>query len=642
MLAINKLLKYWEPLRLEGDIGQVRNRQRREARVLQILEGIGFSWRVYFVAFFGFLASSWSLIAINITMPALFFVYDLHIEAGLHLDMATLVGTVLGMIIFGHIADRVGRSALYGFELLIVLAAIGGAAFSSQGYTSPGPIAGHSIDMNAALIWWRFALGLGIGAEYPMSAVIAAEFTSTAWRGTMLAAIFIAQPVGRLLAYGLSMAILSGYTNGKPEQTVIDMKLTVDNIWRLVLGLAGVPAVFAVVLRFFIPETPRFYSAVKRDLRKAIEVAVRLGSASPRPQDAESIDSDDLDEHGNSNHPQPSWGTSAWAYLFGTSQGWKRLFAITLQWLMLDVCFYGTGLDSPSTLAALWLDKKGTHPAQIWNDDPGHPDADIYSVLAENSKRTLLTTSIAALLGSVLAIPLVGFVSRKSLYVVTSLMLAIMFAANAIAISQTYSQPSHVASIVFYAITQFLFNIGPNTLTFVIAAEIFPTEFRGTCYGIAAAGGKVGAIIIRPIVSATMDEKNDKNLPILLGVFAVIMALMAALAWVEPFGIGFPVIQTVEEGERWPRRLNNRSLEDISPWPPIEDQEQEQQQEPAPEEEDMEHQAATEQTNGITATYYQHTPIAALYSRSRAADKDNIVEQPADTRYPQEDVSTRG
>lgn len=120
---------------------------------------------MFFVAFFGFLASSWSLIAINITMPALFFVYDLPLETDLHLDIATLVGTVLGMIIFGHIADRVGRSALYGFELLIVMAAIGGAAFSSQGYTSPGPIADHSIELNIALIWWRFALGLGIGAE---------------------------------------------------------------------------------------------------------------------------------------------------------------------------------------------------------------------------------------------------------------------------------------------------------------------------------------------------------------------------------------------------------------------------------------------------------------------------------------------
>jgi len=36
-----------------------------------ILDKMGFSWRIYAVAFLGFLASSWSLIAINIVSPAL-------------------------------------------------------------------------------------------------------------------------------------------------------------------------------------------------------------------------------------------------------------------------------------------------------------------------------------------------------------------------------------------------------------------------------------------------------------------------------------------------------------------------------------------------------------------------------------------
>ncbi|KAH7028824.1 major facilitator superfamily domain-containing protein [Microdochium trichocladiopsis] len=643
ILAINKLLKYWEPLDVATDISHVRNRQRREARVLQILEGIGFSWRIYFVAFFGFLASSWSLIAINITMPALTFVYNFHDKQDLILDCATLSGTVLGMILFGHLADRVGRSALYGFELLIVLSAVGGAAFTSQGYAATGPDGLHSMDMEAALIWWRVALGLGIGAEYPMSAVIAAEFTSTAWRGTMLAAIFIAQPVGRLLAYSLNIGILSGFANSyqqdmwatheemlSSDPSLAMPKLTVDKVWRLVIGLAGVPAVFAVALRIFIPETPRFYSAVKRDMRKAYEAAIRLGSASPRPEDAESCGSDDLDELDNTQEPQTSWGAAANAYFFGKSQGWKPLFAITLQWLLLDVCFYGTGLDSPSTLAALWLDKAPGEQRAEWNVDPGNPGAGIYDVLYWNSKRTLLTTSTSAIAGSICVIPLVGFVSRKTLFIVTSALLAVTFAATAISIHFTYAQaPSHVASIVFYAITQFLFNIGPNTLTFIIAVEIFPTEFRGTSYGIAAAGGKVGAIIIRPIVQ-TMGPKDGFRLPVLLGVFAVIMALMAVLAWIEPYGVGWPEIQRVDPGQNWFRRLNNLSLEEISPWPPILEDDEGEGQPQAPVEALKIHHAeeladepkrsTDEHADGAAApnNHHRHTPIAASYLRPHA------------------------
>jgi len=68
------------------------------------------------------------------------------------------------MVVFGHVADRVGRSALYGFEIIIVMAAIGGAAFSSAGFMIHNGES-SSLSIYAALLFFRFLLGLGIGAE---------------------------------------------------------------------------------------------------------------------------------------------------------------------------------------------------------------------------------------------------------------------------------------------------------------------------------------------------------------------------------------------------------------------------------------------------------------------------------------------
>ncbi|XP_039771782.1 putative inorganic phosphate transporter 1-13 [Panicum virgatum] len=48
---------------------------------------------------------------------------------------------------------------------------------------------------------------------------------------------------------------------------------------------------------------------------------------------------------------------------------------------------------------------------------------------------------------------------------------------------------------VMYGMTTFLANFGPNTTTFIIAAEIFPARLRSTCHGISEAFGKIGAII---------------------------------------------------------------------------------------------------------------------------------------------------
>jgi len=119
----------------------------------------------------GFLASSWSLIAVAIITPALYFIYDYHgqlnRDAGLVLDMVTLTATIIGMVVFGHAADRLGRSKLYGIEVLIMLAAIGGAAFSSAGFIIHQGREDEtgSLDIYAALFMFRALLGLGIGAE---------------------------------------------------------------------------------------------------------------------------------------------------------------------------------------------------------------------------------------------------------------------------------------------------------------------------------------------------------------------------------------------------------------------------------------------------------------------------------------------
>lgn len=54
----------------------------------------------------------------------------------------------------------------------------------------------------------------------------------------------------------------------------------------------------------------------------------------------------------------------------------------------------------------------------------------------------------------------------------------------------------HVAAFVFlYCLANFFQNFGPNTTTFIIPGEVFPTRYRSTSHGISAASGKLGAIV---------------------------------------------------------------------------------------------------------------------------------------------------
>jgi PHS family inorganic phosphate transporter-like MFS transporter len=64
---------------------------------------------------------------------------------------------------------------------------------------------------------------------------------------------------------------------------------------------------------------------------------------------------------------------------------------------------------------------------------------------------------------------------------------------------------SHVtaATIPFYLLAQVFFEIGPNFTTWMLAAELFPTKYRAFSHGIAAASGKLGAVLFQVFFQTT-------------------------------------------------------------------------------------------------------------------------------------------
>jgi PHS family inorganic phosphate transporter-like MFS transporter len=104
-------------------------------------------------------------------LPSLAFVYwanDPNADHETEINAITLTGSLLGQLIFGFLADRFGRRKLYGLELLVVIFGTLGLVQCSAGYHG-------SMNILGWIMFWRFFLGLGIGAEYPLSAVITAE-----------------------------------------------------------------------------------------------------------------------------------------------------------------------------------------------------------------------------------------------------------------------------------------------------------------------------------------------------------------------------------------------------------------------------------------------------------------------------------
>lgn len=105
-------------------------------------------------------------------LPMISYVYWNNEISSLRLttiNIATLAGTLLGMVMFGFLADKTGRKKMYGVELVLLITATIGVVMSSEGANS-------SMSVYAWLIWWRICVGIGVGADYPLSAVITSEY----------------------------------------------------------------------------------------------------------------------------------------------------------------------------------------------------------------------------------------------------------------------------------------------------------------------------------------------------------------------------------------------------------------------------------------------------------------------------------
>jgi MFS transporter, PHS family, inorganic phosphate transporter len=148
--------------------------ERRRAALAKI-DQAPFSWRhvrAIVVAGVGFFTDAYDLFAINLASSMLGVVFFLPsggkmpTSADTAIKVSTSGGNVIGQLLFGWLADIVGRKRMYGLELIIMIFATLAQALSSS---SPG------MSFVGVFIFWRVVLGVGIGGDYPLSSIITSE-----------------------------------------------------------------------------------------------------------------------------------------------------------------------------------------------------------------------------------------------------------------------------------------------------------------------------------------------------------------------------------------------------------------------------------------------------------------------------------
>ncbi|KAF9113146.1 Inorganic phosphate transporter pho84 [Mortierella sp. AM989] len=513
-------------------------RQRR-LDTLALVDNADFGWfhvRACMVAGVGFFTDAYDLFAINLVTPMIGYVYydDHRLPANIDigLKVSASVGTFIGQIGFGYLADRLGRKKMYGVELLIIIVATFGQSVSGDSF---------ALSLPASIILWRFILGIGVGGDYPLSAVITSEFATTNRRGAMMAAVFAMQGFGYLCTGIVAIFLLLGF---KPMIDADPKNL--DYVWRCLIGLGCIPALIAVYFRMTIPETPRYVLDVENNLNKAEnDVANVLKTRNALQSDRDVYE--DRNTQFNMVNPRknslakPDYERTR--YMDGASRNvskeekvkdttfrdfcvyfsrWKNfkvLLGTSMSWFALDVAFYGIGLNNTFILSTInfGLVRNDTYHT-MWNATVGQ----VIIVLLGAIPGYWVTVFTIERLGRI-KIQVLGFVMSCILFCVLG------FAYNPI---KNYSP----ALFVFlFAMTQFFQNFGPNATTFIIPGEVFPTRYRSTGHGISAGMGKLGAIAAQVGFSKMKDYGgHNENIPMLLQIFAAFMFIGLLFTYLVP------------------------------------------------------------------------------------------------------------
>lgn len=186
----------------------------------------GFLRRVVAATALGEGLDGYDLGVISVVLPLITTELGLSSLAAGLIGASTLIGIFVGAPIVGYLTDRFGRKRLFTLDVV---------AFVILGLA-------QLVVANAwELLVIRLLLGVAIGAEYAIGAAMMAELSPSKGRGTRLSYLQVCWYVGFLLAVVLGYALTSA---GVP--------------WRVILATSAAPALLTLVLRYGLPESPRW------------------------------------------------------------------------------------------------------------------------------------------------------------------------------------------------------------------------------------------------------------------------------------------------------------------------------------------------------------------------------------------------
>jgi MFS family permease len=267
------------------------------------------------------------------------------------------------------------------------------------------------------------------------------EYANRRDRGRLVGLVFAMQALGTVAGYIAGLVLISaGVDHGL--------------VWRILLGLGAVPSALVLYARLRMPESPRYLAWVKGDGRSAADGLRRF-----------------------SGGKVVSTGMARAAERISLRQflSDRRLLLTLLgtagTWFVFDYAYYGNAVSAPKIVLQVL----------------GHG-----ATLQQSLLLNLLIFSVFAVPGYILACLFMDRIGHRRLQLIGFPAMGAMFLMIALIPGVTGATAPF---LLLFGASYFFAEFGPNTTTFVMAAECYPTSVRTTGHGISAGIAKLGAFI---------------------------------------------------------------------------------------------------------------------------------------------------
>jgi len=423
---------------------------------------------------------------IGVAIPFLKRDFDLSSTEVGAVAVAAVAGSLLGSLVFGPITDQIGRQSMLIVDIAIFVIATAGTVLAWN---------------VASLIAFRFLVGVGIGADYPISVSYITENVPSRLRGRMVVGAFTFQAIGALTGALTGLIVIHLFQTIYPES----VQPAIQYAWRWMLGVGLALAMVVSIFRFsFLLESPRYYIA-RGEYEEASKAASTLLE--------EPIDIT-LQTDPHEREPSLTYGA-----LFST-QYRRNIFFASVPWFLQDIATYGIGIFTPTIIGTLVFDSEADFMAREMASAKGAAFVDVFLIVG-----FLIAVLFIDRIGR-LQLQIVGFIGM-------ALGLLILAASSVLTFGST---PNLVIVFIGFLIFNLMMNAGPNSTTFLLSGEVFPTSVRASGAGFAAAFAKAGAVFGTFALPALQKSLGTPTLLLLLSLGCLLAAVVTYLLRVETTG----------------------------------------------------------------------------------------------------------